>query len=222
MNQAVKPARPYQSHRDNQRLRILEAAERLFIRDGIDKVNLSDIAREARLTRNTVYEYFPSKQEVAWAILQKIFEQGRAGIEGLPGENGFQRLEQFMLRMVTRLEAQSEHMRFVVEFNSLYAREASAERMRQVTGRTGPESDNLVSQLIRQGIADGSIRPDLDADLASAAVWNLLSGMNTRFALLGSLISEEYGQPASVIYQEICRAFLRGIQSTLSTQENSG
>ena len=223
MDNVSKPVKPYQSHRENQRTRILEAAERLFIRDGIDQVNLSDIARAARLTRNTLYEYFPSKQEVAWAILQKIFDQGRAGVEKLPGGNGFQRLEHFMLRMAGRLEALSEHMRFVVEFNSLYAREASADRMRQATGRAGPGSDDLVSQLIYQGLADGSIRPDLDPDLASAAVWNLLSAMNSRFALLGSLISEEYGQPVMAIYQEICRAFLRGIQTTTpSTQENTG
>lgn len=222
MNTAPKPVKPYLSHRENQRARILEAAERLFIRDGIDQVNLSDIARAARLTRNTVYEYFPSKQEVAWSILQKIFDQGRADSEELPGRNGFERLEHFMLRMVTRLEAQSEHMRFVVEFNSLYAREASADRMRQATGQAGPGSGDSVTRMIRQGIADGSIRPDLDIDLASAAVWNLLSGMNSRFALLGNLISEEYGQPAMTIYQEICRAFLRGIQSTPSTQEKPG
>ena len=198
---------------------ILEVAERLFISSGIDQVRLSDIARAARMTRNTVYEYFPNKQEVAWAILQKIFEQGRAGPEEQLDGNGFQQLEHFMLRMAGRLETQAAHMRFIVEFNSLYAREASAERMRQATGRAGSGGDNPVAGLVRQGIADGSVRPDLDPDLMSAAVWNLLSGMNSRFALLGDRISEEYSQPVPVIYQEICRAFLRGVQSTSPPQD---
>lgn len=222
MDHDRKPGKAYQTHRENQRARILEAAEQLFIRDGIDKVSLSSIARAARLTRNTVYEYFPSKQDVAWAILQRIFEQDRARAEVLPPGTGFQRLEHFMLDMAARLENQPQHMRFIVEFNSLYAREPGAGRMRQMTGRDGPENGGLVYQLVRQGIADGSIRPDLDPELVSAAVWNLLSGMNSRFALLGSLIGEEYGRPAAEIYQEICRAFLRGIQSSPASQENTG
>jgi AcrR family transcriptional regulator len=216
------PPKAYRNHRENQRERILEVAERLFISSGIDQVSLSDIARAARMTRNTVYEYFPNKQELAWVILVKIFEQGRVGTGEQPAGTGFQRLEYFMLGMVGRLETQSEHMRFIVEFNSLYAREASADRMRQATGRTASGADNPVARLICQGIADGSIRPDLDPDLLSAAIWNLLSGMNSRFAQLGDRISEEYAQPVTAIYQEICRVFLRGIQSTLNPQETPG
>jgi hypothetical protein len=37
--------------------------------------------------------------------------------------------------------------------------------------------------------------------------------MNARFALLGDLITQEYGQDALAIYKEICRSFLRGLQS---------
>ena len=192
MDNAPKPVKPYLAHRENQRARILEAAERLFTRDGIEKINLSDIARAARITRNTVYEYFPNKQEVAWALLQKIFDQSRGSPEQPPAGNGFQRLADFMLRMVNRLESQSEHMRFIVEFNSLYAREASADRMRQATGRAEPGSGDPVTHLVRQGIADGSIRPDLDPGLASAAVWNLLSGPIT-------LTAQSEGLPAAAI-----------------------
>ena len=41
------------------------------------------------------------------------------------------------------------------------------------------------------------------------------------FALLGDLISEEYGQPVMEMYREICRAFLRGLQSIPSSQEET-
>jgi AcrR family transcriptional regulator len=114
---AQRPTKAYLNHRENQRERILEVAESLFIRDGIDKVNLSFIARTARL--------------------------------------------------------------------------------------------------IDEGIADGSVRSDLDTTLVSTAIWNMLSGMNARFSLLGDLIQQEYGQPVITIYHEICHIFLRGIHPTL-------
>jgi AcrR family transcriptional regulator len=217
----LEPPKPtlYLNHRENQRERILEVAERLFILHGIDGVNLSDIARAARLTRNTVYEYFPNKQEVAWAILQKIFDHAEADLAGQPDGSGLEQLEHFMLQRINEVKTHPAHLRFIVEFNTLYAREASSERMRQIAGRASAAGEDQVARLVRQGMADGSIHADLDPWLVSAAIWNLLSGMNARFALLEDRVEQEYGQPVMAIYQEICRAFLRGIQSSQEKRE---
>lgn len=212
------PPKVYHSHRENQRERILEVAERLLIRKGIDNVSLSEIAQEARMTRATLYEYFPNKQEVAWAIFQKVMEDiyaADASHFSQPQGNGLQRIGNFMQMLVGLLETHPEHLRFIVEFNTLYAHEGNPARVRQ--GWAGGY-ENLV-QIVRDGIADGSLRPDLNPDLLTAALLNLVAGMNSRFALLGELIQEEYDQPVQAMYREICRAFLRGIQSTSSMQE---
>ena len=217
MDTTHHPSKPYLNHRVNQHEHILEVAEVLFIRNGIEKVNLSAIARAAHLTRNTIYEYFPNKQEIAWAILQKIFMQSKTAFFEEQEGSGLQRIECFMLRMVSQLQENPNHVRFIVEFNALYAREVTSDRMRQTTGRG--EGDDDVIRLIEEGIADGSVRPDLDPALVSAAIWNMLSGMNARFGLLGDLIQQEYGQPVLTIYHEICRVFLRGIQSNTISKE---
>jgi AcrR family transcriptional regulator len=214
----------YQHHRESQRERILEAAEKLFIRDGIDHVSISDIATAARISRMTLYEYYPNKQEVAWAIFQKLVEDMHADPPGqlLQAEgNGFQRIERTILALLNLLEQHPQHLRFIVEFNSLYAREGNPARVRHIVEQAWPGGHDPLAQMIQQGITDGSLRPDLNPDLLSAAIWNLLNGMNSRFALLGDLISEEYGQPVMEMYREICRAFLRGLQSTSSTQEET-
>ena len=101
IDKAQRPTKTYQNNRENQRDRILEVAESLFIRNGIDKVILSSITRTARL--------------------------------------------------------------------------------------------------IEEDIADGSVRPDFDTALVSTTLWNMLSGMNARFGLLGDLIHQEYGQPVITI-----------------------
>lgn len=215
----LSSSKPYHLHREKQRERILDAAERLFIQNGLDNVSFSAIARATGLTRNTLYEYFPNKQEVAWAIFQQIMEDGREIFAAHPAqteENGFQRVERFMLQMSALLETQPQHLRFIVEFNTLYAREGDHARVRQAWA----EGDDRLERMIRQGIEDGSIRKDRDPKLITAAVRNLLSGMNSRFALLGDLIQDEFDQPVKEIYQEICQAFLRGIQAPLQeTQE---
>ena len=219
MNPDLPQTKPYHQHRENQRERILEVAERLFIRDGLDGVSLSDIARAARMTRNTLYEYFPNKQEVAWAIFQKIVADGQGfSADWLLREGtGYQRIEHFMMGMVSLLNVHPEHLRFIVEFNTLYAREGNPTRVRQMWSG----GHQMLADMYRQGIADGSLRPGLNPDLLSAAMANLINAVNSRFALLGELIHEEYGYPVMDIYQEICRAFLRGIQNSPSQETDA-
>jgi AcrR family transcriptional regulator len=206
----------YQNHREIQRERILEAAEILFIRNGIDNVSISSIAAVARIARKTLYEYFPNKQEIAWAIMQKIFTERYTSFDPyqLPEGNGFQRVEYFLFQIISMLELYPEHIRFIAEFDTLYAREGDAIRMRKMYGLGG----DLIIHMIQQGIADGSIRADFDPDLLSASMLNLVSGMNSRFYTLGNQIKDEYGQPVMELYREICRIFLRGIQSNHSAQ----
>lgn len=216
MDASPKPRKIYQSHREQQRVRILESAEMLFIRSGIDGVSLADIANNARLSRVTVYEYFPNKQEIAWAVFQKVVAEMSAPLgEPISPEmsSGHQKLTAFFDFRLKQLETNPEHLRYIAIFNYLYAREGGGARMRSTLEQTRPGLYGLPAEWIRSGIADGSIRPDVDADLVSAAIFNLLAGMESRFSLLGPVLQEEYGQNVTDLYHEICQNFLLGLRA---------
>jgi AcrR family transcriptional regulator len=51
--------------------RILRAAEALFARRGFEATSMEDVARRARLAVGTLYNYFPSKTELALALLRR-------------------------------------------------------------------------------------------------------------------------------------------------------
>lgn len=205
----------YQAHRENQRERILEAAEALFIQNGIENASLTAVAAAARISRKTMYMYFTDKRDLAWAVFEKLLEDFKTELAGpgtITGENGFQRLENFTMETVNQLKARPAHFRYLGEVNSLYARERNPAEMRQFIEQHWGAYDFLET-LVRQGMADGSLRPDLDIQLTSAALINMINAVSTRFALLGDQITQEYGLPMIDIYQEICRAFLRSIQA---------
>ncbi|MBN2048413.1 MAG: TetR/AcrR family transcriptional regulator [Anaerolineaceae bacterium] len=207
----------YEQHRQNQRERILEAAEALFIREGIDNVSMGAIAKAARIARKTLYEYFPNKQEIAFAIFQLFLDQQYAefDLKRIPQGTGFERIEFMVMDMINIIQKYPEYTRFLVEFDTLYAREGDPARVRQVYHMG---SDILV-EIIQEGIRDGSIRSDLTPEALSAAIFNLISGMNSRFALLGKQVSEEFGVSINQLYRDICRIFLRGIQANPDPQE---
>ncbi len=63
---------------DKTRLQLIEAAKRVFIRDGYDNATMSDIAAESGNGRRTLYMYFDSKAEIYQAAinleLQRIID----------------------------------------------------------------------------------------------------------------------------------------------------
>jgi len=57
----------------NKRELIIEAAIKVFARDGLEKGKIADIAKEAGIGKGTVYEYFSSKEDIFQAIEHYVF-----------------------------------------------------------------------------------------------------------------------------------------------------
>ena len=68
------------------RQRIIAVAESLFTRKGFDGASMRDIAAEANMQAASMYYYFPSKEELLWAVWEKggreLLERARVALEG--------------------------------------------------------------------------------------------------------------------------------------------
>jgi len=49
---------------EKNRMRIMEAAKELFIKDGIENTKINDIAKHTGMSKSTLYVYFESKEEI--------------------------------------------------------------------------------------------------------------------------------------------------------------
>ncbi|MBB3359994.1 MULTISPECIES: TetR/AcrR family transcriptional regulator [unclassified Novosphingobium] len=65
---------------------ILNAALRVFARDGISRSRIADIAAEAGISTSTLYEYYKSKEDLAYDLpnshLVSFFQEYRAAVVG--------------------------------------------------------------------------------------------------------------------------------------------
>ena len=68
------------------RRKILEAAYRLFYRDGFARVGVEEIAAAAGLTKRTLYYHFSSKDELLGAVLDSQHELSLARIRSWSGQ----------------------------------------------------------------------------------------------------------------------------------------
>lgn len=65
---------------------VLDGARKVFLRDGFERASVDDIAREAGVSKATIYAYFPDKQllflEVARCECHRQTDEAEAMVEG--------------------------------------------------------------------------------------------------------------------------------------------
>jgi hypothetical protein len=83
-----------------------------------------------------------------------------------------------------------------------------------------PRGFEVFKELIRQGIADGSLRSDLDPDLTLHSVINAVVGAQGRLASLGTKVELEYGQSIDRLFRELIRIIEFGLRATTPANSN--
>jgi AcrR family transcriptional regulator len=208
--------RTYHVHRERQRRRILESAEKLFDEFGIDRVTMSEITSASGVRTSTVYQYFSGKDDIVWAILEKVLTdsatRAKAAMDG--AKTALEKIMALLQLMADDLTRQSSQVRFLAQFDAMYARDWPAERLLLLEAQIGFEGFQFLGELIREGIADGSLRADLDPDLTLHAVMNAVAGAQRRLASLGSRVELEYGQPIDKLFRETIRVILLGLRAS--------
>lgn len=217
---AVSPAAPktpYRAHRERQRRRILVAAQELFDVRGIDRVTLADIISAAGIRASTLYEYFSNKDEIVWALVEEAMVQAsgeiHASTEGAAG-SALAKITALLQAFGGELAKHPARVRFMAQFDAMYALDWPVERLLAVEDRIFPDRFAEFAALIRDGIADGSLRSDLDPDLTMHSIVNAVIGTQRRLASLGSRVEEEYGQPIDLLFRETMRILLLGLRAT--------
>jgi len=214
---AINPGGTYRAHRERQRRRILTAAQELFDAHGIDRVTIAEIVAAAGIRASTLYEYFSNKDEIVWAIVEEFMTQGaesvRETVEKISGP-ALAKITALFQAFEDELTHHPERVRFMAQFDAMYARDWSVERLLAVEDRIMPGRFDVLAALIREGIADGSLRSDLSPELTMHATVNAVIGMQRRLASLGNRVEEEYGQRIDLLFRETVRIILLGLRAT--------
>jgi AcrR family transcriptional regulator len=213
----------YRAHRERQRRRILDAAEKLFDQRGIDRATMAEITSASGLRASTLYEYFSNKDEIVWAIVGEVLQglAGEANDAIKPARTSLDKITALLEVMAGTLASNPAKVRFLAQFDAMYARDWTAERLLTLEAQINPLGFRYFGTLIREGVADGSLRRDLDPDLTLHAVINAVIGAQRRLASLGDRVELEYGQPIDRLFRETIRVILLGIRGSKVTRKRT-
>ncbi|MCB8822223.1 TetR/AcrR family transcriptional regulator [Microvirga rosea] len=180
MNQS-DPFSPGERH-----TRILDAAERCFVRSGFHRTTMQDVAAEAGMSPGNLYRYFPSKDAIVGALAER--DRARIG-------NDFDTFSQSgdFLGIFRHLA----HKHFVEEprERAILCLEIWAEATRNQGFATLSETfDNDIfgrmAALFRQAQDQGAIASSVDPEMLTSLVSTLADGLFVRRAILPSFDAE--------------------------------
>jgi len=142
--------------------RIMDAALRIFAEKNFQEATISEISKEAGVSEATIYEYFGTKEDLLFAIPEKIsndtFEESEAVLPYIKDVEG--RMRAVLLSYVRLYENNPDYSALVL------LQLMSNKRFRQTAAHAAiRRSAHSLLDCIRDGIADGTFRSDADAYL---------------------------------------------------------
>jgi AcrR family transcriptional regulator len=150
--------------------RIVEAARRRFLADGVDGASLREIAREAGTNIGMVVYYFPSKDDLFLAVVEDVYAAILRDLGEALGaaEGARERLRRALVRLGTASEREVEVIRLV-------AREVllSSTRFERIASRFERGHIRLLVSAIADGVREGDFAADVPAPLLLLSIIGL-------------------------------------------------
>lgn len=201
MNDLTPIVDPRARRHEDQRKRILDAAIACFARGGFHATGMQAVCSEAGMSPGALYRYFPSKE----AIIEAIVERDRADIPlqlepMLRAENVVDALiEAARSFLVGNLRPDSLPM-----FPELLAEAARNPSVREIFGRCDDVVGDIIVGAVERGMALGQIDPSLDARDAVRFLMAQTDGV-----LMRLLLEPEAGLDGLMpMYERAVRRFL--------------
>ena len=174
---------------DERKNQILNAAEDVFTRKGLDDARMDDIAEETGLSKGTLYLYFKSKDDLIIAILDRIFQGIFKLIDARKDEeiSATEAVKQFTEEAIRDYKMMMHIMPVAYEFLALAFRNKTVQKaLKQYFIHY---MDALVP-MIQRGIDAGDFRP-VDAREVAIALGAIYEGTILLWVYDSSLIDIE-------------------------------
>ena len=161
---------------------ILRAAQHIFARKGFQAATISDIAKKAKVSDATIYEYFSSKEELLFSIpAETIREYHEKNREILPHIQGAANKLRFLIHRHLGLYADNPDYATVV----MLTLKGSRNFLKTDAYKIVQSSARNYIQVFEDGIQNGEFRSDIKPYLVRALIWGRIEHLVTRKSLLG-------------------------------------
>jgi TetR/AcrR family acrAB operon transcriptional repressor len=166
--------------------RILDAAERVFIKKGVARTSLADVADAASVTRGAIYWHFKNKADLFDAMMQRVslpMEEmvARAGDENIEDPLAYVRSCALAVLERVTTDPQSRRVAEISRYKVEYADEMEPLRARHIECRT--ECLGRIERGLRNAAKKGLLATSVNPRIAAVGLHALVDGLITNWVL---------------------------------------
>lgn len=151
---------------------IVAAAAKVFRTKGYHAATVRDIAEEVGILKGSLYHHFESKEALLYLVVKEPIAQmfRRMGEIAAADGSATEKLRQGIFAHLEAFERHYPHL-----FVYLREREAVKRRFREMIGFSPKAYERLWQQILREGVASGEFRADLDIPVTSYGLLGMLN-----------------------------------------------
>ena len=181
---------------------IIDAAVRVFARNGFSNSRVSDIAREAGIASGTIYLYFKTKDEILVTLFREkmaeFVDTLRKEIAGEPDARAkLRRLVRLHLETLQARPDVAEVVQIELRQGHKFFRGASAHEVSAYF--------DLIGSVLQEGVASGVFRADLPVKVATKMLFGAMDQLTTSWVL------GKRGYRLSDAAEPVANIFLKGV-----------
>ena len=177
------------------RVAIIEAAERVFFSRGIEAATMDEVAEAAELSKGTLYLYFKSKEDLHLAIALRGMEMLRDRFAAASGahEQGIDKVAAIGRAYFAFFQENPDYFEGMLFYESSEPPSDAEAGSLSECERIGDELFAITAEAVAAGVADGSIRSDVDPVQVAVALYGTATGMLQTTVLKGEKYAKEHG-----------------------------
>ncbi len=207
---AAKAAGPGRPKDPGKRAAILDAAKRMFVGHGFERVSMDQIAAEAGVSKLTVYSHFGDKESLFAEAVRAHCEQGMptslfVAEPDTPVRERLTAIGNAFFSMVMTPEAIAGH-------RILCSPQVATSAMPAVFWEAGPQRvQQAFAELLQRRVASGELEIE-DFDRAASQFFTLLKGEPHAHAVFGYCCSRRVDSPqehVAAVVELFLRAYAR-------------
>ena len=161
------------------RKNLLDAALKVFSRQGYEATRLEDVAEAAGVTRGAIYHHFGGKAELFQTLVEEASARGVNAVQrAIQDGTDFLDIARRVLVYTLQLMEEDPHYRQVIAL-FLFQIGASPELLafKQQRVEHGRRDVEEIAGFFQMGIAQGAVRGDLDPFVAARAFLSYQNGL---------------------------------------------
>jgi AcrR family transcriptional regulator len=179
---------------------ILDSAVALFTTKGYQATRMEDVAKRVGISKGLTYFYYKNKEDLFMALTKKAFDQFKEEFREVlrsKGKNGMEMLTDLVGKIINFSKEQPVYYHAILNFLDVLKKYNDQSQRKEIDPmildsihfhkllEIHHEPVKLGIQMVSLGIKDGSIRPELQPEVAFYTIWSMIIGFEKMSGPIG-------------------------------------